>query len=47
MKVPDELKDEYNSLIKEGFQDWQPRDYEQFIQAFKWVSDYEDAESIS
>ena len=33
--------------MQDGFTDWSPRDYAQFIHGFEQVSDYEDAESIS
>ena len=45
--VIDGLKEEYNQLMQDGFTDWSPRDYAQFIHGFEQVSDYEDAESIS
>lgn len=33
--IPDQVKDEYNEQIEQGFSDWSQRDYVQFIKAFR------------
>jgi hypothetical protein len=44
--VPDEIKEEYTTLLSQGFSDWSQRDYVQFIKAFR-RRPIEDVEGIA